>query len=163
MAKARVAMSVIMWATASCLPTGLPHCTRSLAHLRTISRQALAVPTEVFGIESRPSFRVVRAILRPRPSDPIRFSAGTRTFVKLITALASAFSPMKWQRCSTFTPGHAVSTTNALILRVFGSTAITTSSLARVPFVHQSFRRSRRPSSRRWWRGARDRSPPRAR
>ena len=56
-----------------------------------------------------------------------------------MTAFASARRPMKWQRCSTLTPGQAVSTTNALIFRVFGSTAITTSSFASVPFVHQSF------------------------
>jgi hypothetical protein len=61
-----------------------------------------------------------------------------RTSVKRMTALASARSPMKWQRCSTFTPGQSVSTTKALILRVAGSTAITTSSLAIVPFVVQS-------------------------
>ena len=45
---------------------------------------------------------------------------------------------MKWQRCSTFTPGHWVSTTKALIFRVWGSIAITTSSFASVPFVVQS-------------------------
>ena len=90
MAKVVAAMSAILWAMASCLPTGRPHCTRSAAHLRQISRQSLAVPTEPFGIERRPSLRVVRAILRPLPSSPIRFSAGTRTFLKLITALARA-------------------------------------------------------------------------
>ena len=115
-------MSAIWCAIASCLPTGRPHCTRSLAQVRQISRQSLAVPTEPLGIDSRPSFKVVRAIFSPRPSSPIRFSAGTRTFLKLITALASARRPMKWQRCSTLTPGQPVSTTKALIFFVFGST-----------------------------------------
>jgi hypothetical protein len=82
---------------------------------------------------------VVRAILSPLPSWPIRFSAGTRTFLKLMTALASARRPMKWQRCSTLTPGMSVSTTKALIFLFLGSAAITTRSLARVPLVHQSF------------------------
>src|SRR2546429_8375196 len=53
---------------------------------------------------------------------------------------------MKWQRCSTFTPGHAVSTMNAVICRfsfpfttLDGVRAITTSSSALVPLVHHSF------------------------
>src|SRR5438034_9788860 len=53
---------------------------------------------------------------------------------------------MKWQRCSTFTPGHAVSTMNAVICRLSfpfttldGVRAITTSSSALVPLVHHSF------------------------
>ncbi len=76
--------------------------------------------------------------MSPRPSAPIRFAAGTRTFLKLITALARALRPMKWHRCSTLTPGHSVSTTKALIFRVRGSAAITTRSRAMVPLVHQS-------------------------
>src|SRR2546425_9578158 len=57
-----------------------------------------------------------------------------------------AFRPMKWQRCSTFTPGHAVSTMNAVICRfslpfttLDGVRAITTSNSALVPLVHHSF------------------------
>src|SRR6266849_10646875 len=53
---------------------------------------------------------------------------------------------MKWQRCSTFTPGQAVSTMNAVICRfslpfttLDGVRAITTSSSALVPLVHHSF------------------------
>src|SRR5438046_8700074 len=53
---------------------------------------------------------------------------------------------MKWQRCSTFTPGHAVSTMNAVICRfsfpfttLDGVRAITTRSSALVPLVHHSF------------------------
>ena len=53
--------------------------------------------------------------------------------------LARALSPMKRQRCSTFTPGQSVSTMKQLIFFVFGSRAMTTSSSASVPFVHQSF------------------------
>ena len=45
---------------------------------------------------------------------------------------------MKWQRCTTSTPGQSVSTMNAVIL--FGPVrAITTISSAMVPLVHQSF------------------------
>ena len=70
------AMSAILWAIASCLPIGL-------APLHALVRPAAddlearpwRCPTQMFGIESRPSLRVVRAILRPLPSSPIRFSA----------------------------------------------------------------------------------------
>src|ERR1043166_9116284 len=53
---------------------------------------------------------------------------------------------MKWHRCSTFTPGHVVSTMNAVICRfslplttLDGVRAMTTISSALVPLVHQSF------------------------
>ena len=53
---------------------------------------------------------------------------------------------MKWQRCTTSTPGQSVSTMNAVIcffslpLTIFdGVRAITTSSSALVPLVHHSF------------------------
>ncbi len=64
-----------------------------------------------------------------------------------MTPFASAFSPMNRQRYSTFTPGQSVSTTNALIFLVCGSRAITTSSSASVPSVHQSFSPFRMKSS----------------
>ena len=138
-AKVRAAMSEILWVIASCLPMGLPHCTRSFDQRRTTPRQAFTVPTEMLGMESRPSLRVVSAILRPLPSWPIRFSAGTRTSLKSITAFEIARRPMKRQRCSTLTPGQSASTTKVLIFFVPGSMAMTTSSFASVPFVVQSF------------------------
>ena len=69
----------------------------------------------------------------------MRFSTGTFTSVKRITALASARRPMNWQRCTISTPGMAASTTKAEIFSVSGWRAITTNSSAMVPFVHQSF------------------------
>ena len=137
-AKVVAVMSAILCAMASCLPICLPHCTRLFAQRRHISMQVLAVPTEPLGIDSRPSLSVVSAILRPRPSSPIKFSAGTRTFSKVMTALANARKPMKWQRSVTSTPSQSVSTTKALILSISGCCAITTSNFASVPFVHQS-------------------------
>ena len=83
--------------------------------------------------------RVVSAILRPRPSLPIRFSAGTATLVKRMAALASARRPMNRQRCVTSTPGQPASTTKALMASVRGLRAITTRNSAMVPLVHQSF------------------------
>ena len=138
MAKVVAAMSAMRWATASCLPTGRPHCTRSAAHSRAMFSATLALPTQMLGMERRPSLSVVSAIFRPLPSPPTRFSAGTRTFVKRIWALLIAFRPMNRQRCSTTTPGQAVSTMKALVRLVPGATAITTSRSASVPFVHQS-------------------------
>ena len=91
-------------------PRACPTARARLAQ-RTIPRQTLAVPTEMLGIERRPSLSVVSAIFSPLPSLPIRFAAGMRTSLKRITALASARRPMKWQRCSTVTPGQSVSTT----------------------------------------------------
>jgi hypothetical protein len=74
------------------------------------------------------------------------FSRGTFTLVKRMTPFSIAFSPMKRDRCTTSTPGQLVSTMNAVIcFRGFpltilsGVRAITTSSSARVPLVHQSF------------------------
>ena len=139
MAKALVARSATLTATASCLPIGTPHCTRALPHLRQSSRPALAIPAVVAGSVSRPVLRVTSATRRPSPSRPIRFSRGTFTSSKLITPLASALSPMKRLRCSTLTPSQSISTTKALMRLVFGLRAMTTISSASVPFVHQSF------------------------
>ena len=72
---------------ASCLPIGLPHCTRSLAQARLISRHRLAAATAATGSVSRPVLRVMRASLRPLPSPHNTFSLGIRTFVKRITPL----------------------------------------------------------------------------
>src|SRR3989442_1414722 len=48
-AKAVPAMKAIFWATASCWPTGRPHCTRSVPHSRAILREYLAVPAQMAG------------------------------------------------------------------------------------------------------------------
>ena len=58
-------MNAILAATASCSPTGRPHCTRSLDHSRAIFRHHLPPPAHIAGSESRPVFSVVSAILRP--------------------------------------------------------------------------------------------------
>jgi len=132
-------MLAILCAMASCFPIGTPHCLRSFDQPRTISRQRLPMPAHVAGSVSRPVLSVMRAILRPFPSSPTKFSFGTRTLSKLMTPLARALRPMKRQRCSTFTPGQSASTMKQLIFFVFGSRAMTTKSSAMVPFVHQSF------------------------
>ena len=146
MANVLAAIDPIIWATASCLPTGAPHCTRSLAQFRTISRHRLPAATEDAGRVRRPVLSVMSASLRPLPSFQRMFSRGTRTSWKRITPFSIPFRPMNSHRRTTSTPGQSVSTMNAVICRrsrpltIFeGVRAITTSSSATVPFVHHSF------------------------
>ena len=60
---------------------------RSPAHFLEISRSRFETPTHAAGKVSRPVFKVVSATLRPAPSFEIMFSRGTRTSLKLTTAL----------------------------------------------------------------------------
>jgi hypothetical protein len=99
------AMNAIFCATASCLPTGWPHCTRSLANSRAVFVAHFAVPTQIAGSASRPVLSVVSAILRPWPSCPITFSRGTKTFSSRVTEFSIPRRPMNALRCSTVTPG----------------------------------------------------------
>src|SRR3954463_16254237 len=48
------AMKAIFCATASCLPTGWPHCTRSLPNSRTTFVAHFATPTQMAGSARRP-------------------------------------------------------------------------------------------------------------
>src|SRR5258706_149408 len=68
-------MKEIFLATASCSPIGNPHCTRSPDHSLAIFMASFAAAAQLAGSESLPVFSVVRAIFRPWPSAPIRFSA----------------------------------------------------------------------------------------
>ena len=102
------AMKAIFCATASCWPTGLPHCTRSLDHSRAILVDSLATPRQIAGSARRPVLSVVRAILRPWPSLPITFSAGTKTSSSSVTEFSIPRRPMNWLRCSTLTPSLRV-------------------------------------------------------
>jgi hypothetical protein len=81
------AIAPIFWAMASCLPMARPHCTRSLAQERTISRQRCAAATAEMGRVSRPVLSVIRASFSPLPSPHSTFSRGTLTSVKRITPL----------------------------------------------------------------------------
>jgi hypothetical protein len=140
------AIMPIFCAIASCLPIGTPHCTRSLAQVRAICVIALPTPAQLAGSVRRPVLSVMSASLSPRPSPQMMFSRGTLTFLNAMTPFSIALRPMKRQRCVTSTPGHSVSTMNAVIcLRglplttLSGVRAITTRRSARVPLVHQSF------------------------
>ena len=59
------AMNAIFCATASCLPTGWPHWTRSADHSRAIFVASFAVPRQIAGSARRPVFSVVSAIFSP--------------------------------------------------------------------------------------------------
>jgi hypothetical protein len=156
-AKVLAAIIEIFSATASCLPMGAPHCTRSRPQVRDTCSSALLPPATLAGSVRRPVLSVISASLSPFPSPQRMFSRGTFTLVKRITPFSIALSPMKRQRWAISTPGQSASTMNAVIFflaRPFtctsGVRAITTNSSARVPLVHQSFsplRMKWRPSS----------------
>ena len=147
-AYAVAAMKAIFPATASCCPTGRPHCTRSADHSRAIFSDHLPVAEHIAGIDSRPALSVVSAIFSPSPSLPSRFSTGTRTWCSRVSPFSMPRSPMKPLRRSTVMPGALPSTTNAVMPprppACFGTRAITTSSSATTPLVVHSFT----PSSR---------------
>ena len=65
-------MNEIFLATASCSPTGRPHCTRSRDHSLAIFNASFPVAAQLAGSDSRPVFSVVSAIFRPWPSAPMR-------------------------------------------------------------------------------------------
>lgn len=140
-------MKEIFAPTASCSAIGLPHCSRAADHSRAIFRHHLPAATQDAGSERRPVLRVVRAILRPAPSGPMRFAAGTLTWWKRVTPFSMPRRPMKALRFSTVMPGESVSTTKAVMPPLpsadFGTRAITTRRSAITPLVVQSFTPSR--------------------
>ena len=137
-------MNASFCATASCLPIGLPHCTRSVDHSRAILVAHFDAPTAIAISASRPVFRVVSAILSPSPSRAIRFSSGTNTSLRIVTEFSIPRRPMNALRCRTVTPSLLYGSTNALIPprwpSLLGTFAITTTMSATVPFVAHSLR-----------------------
>src|SRR5215467_1482099 len=108
-------MNEIFVATASCSPTGRPHCTHSRDHSLAIFVATFPAATQLAGSDSRPVFSVVRAIFRPWPSLPIRLVAGTTTSWNLVSPFSRPRRPMNAFRRSTVTPGALPSTTKAVI------------------------------------------------
>src|SRR5439155_339165 len=94
------------------------------ARAQRIRRLVAALAAQVAGSVSLPVFRVTSASFSPRPSASSRFSFGTRTSVNRMTPFSIAFNPMKWQRWTTSTPGHAFSTMKAEIFPVSGCFAM---------------------------------------
>src|ERR1051325_2811032 len=140
------AIQLIFAATASCLPIGAPHCTRSFAHSFAICTMRRPPAAQPAGMVRRPVLSVMSASLRPRPSPHRRCSFGMKTLLNLISTLPMPRRPMNWQRCAISTPGVSVSRMKAEIcffsfpFTTFGGVcAITTMTSAFRPFVHHSF------------------------
>jgi hypothetical protein len=89
--------------------------TRWLANSRAIFVAHLHTPAQMAGNAKRPVFSVARAILRPMPSRPITFSAGTKTSVYRVWEFSIPRSPMNSQRASTTTPSVPLGTIKAVI------------------------------------------------
>ena len=104
-----------IWAIASCFPTGAPHWTRSPAHCRQTSSEALPAVEQNAGSDKRPVLSVINASFKPSPSPQSRFSFGTRTSVKRMTPLDRPLRPMKLHVRTTSTPGQSASTMKAEI------------------------------------------------
>src|ERR1044072_2345552 len=69
----------VSWTSAIAEPT----CLRSLVYFTASSRQRWAPPREQAPMLRRPPSSPIIAIRKPSPSPPTRFSAGTRTRVKM--------------------------------------------------------------------------------
>src|ERR687884_277855 len=74
-----VAMSAIMKLTPWFIAIGMPNWTRSFEYCAAYSKAARATPTAPAAVPGRVRSSVRIAILKPSPSAPSRFAAGTRT------------------------------------------------------------------------------------
>ena len=72
-------MSATMKPTAWCIAIGRSKVTRSFEYSSACSYAACATPTAPIAVPGRVKSSVAIAILKPSPSSPSRFSAGTRT------------------------------------------------------------------------------------
>jgi hypothetical protein len=89
----------------------------SFAYSSACSYAACATPTAPIAVPGRVKSSVAIAILKPSPSSPSRFSAGTRTSWSANADVSVARWPI-FSRCfSIATPGVPISTTNADIPR----------------------------------------------
>ena len=120
-AKVVAAMSAIMCAIASCLPIGWPHCTRAAAQLAADLEAALGGAHRAVG-DRQPA--VVERGERDLEALALLADQVLARHAHVVEARSPRWRapcrPMKWQRCSTSTPGQAVSTTKALIFLLFG-------------------------------------------
>src|SRR3972149_5281521 len=77
--------------------------------------EALAIPRACAAIPMRPPSRVFMATLKPSPSFPRRFFAGTRTSSKMIEDVADALIPIFFSGFPREIPFHFMSTPKAVI------------------------------------------------
>ena len=102
------AMKASFCATASCLPIGRPHWTRSAAHSRATLVAHLEALAAIAISARRPVFSVLSAILSPSPSRAIRFSSGTKTSFRTVTEFSIPRIPMNALRRTTVMPSVLV-------------------------------------------------------
>ena len=90
-----------------------PNCLRSLMYstLSLISRSA--TPTQTAEMCSRPRSSTCIATLKPSPSWPSRFSAGTRTLSKITSQIWAPCWPIFFSGLPTERPGRLRSTKKA--------------------------------------------------
>ncbi len=110
-----VAMSASMNCSAWFSMTGRPNCSRSRVNATEASRAAWARPTEQAAMPSRPPSSAARATLKPMPSSPTRFAAGTRHPSNRSSRMGEACQPILSSTLPNSNPSQPFSTTNAEI------------------------------------------------
>ena len=106
-------MSAIMKLTPWCIAIGTSNVTRSFAYSTACSYAACATPTAPIAVPGRVKSSVAIAILKPSPSSPSRFSAGTRTSWSANADVSVARCPILSRCFSIVTPGVSIGTMNA--------------------------------------------------
>ena len=106
-------MSAIMSCTNWYLPISWPNVLRSFAYLTDASRQARTTPTAPAATVNRPWSSECMAILKPSPSAPTRFSAGTCTLSKNSSPVDPAQTPSLFGICRASMPSQSSSMMNA--------------------------------------------------
>mmetsp|Transcript_52398 Transcript_52398/g.131702 ORF Transcript_52398/g.131702 Transcript_52398/m.131702 type:complete len:359 (+) Transcript_52398:260-1336(+) len=109
-----MAMSASMKATAWWLAMACPIVLRCSEYAVASSRQRCASPTAPDPTMGRVRSKAPMAILKPMPSLPSRFSAGTATFSNVIPRVSDARWPMLISLRPLVMPGESASTMNAV-------------------------------------------------
>ncbi len=115
---------------------------RCIAYERARSSAPCEIPTACAATPGRVRSSVIIANLKPSPSRPSRFSAGTSQSVKISSAVCDPLMPIFSSMRPTEKPGKSFSTMKALIPRVptFGSViAKMELTCASPPFVMKRF------------------------
>mmetsp|Transcript_17854 Transcript_17854/g.54891 ORF Transcript_17854/g.54891 Transcript_17854/m.54891 type:complete len:405 (+) Transcript_17854:129-1343(+) len=112
-----VAMSASMKLSAWCSAMGLPMVLRSLAYASASSVARRATPTAPAATGGRVLSKAPMAILKPAPSWPSTFSAGTTTSSKKSGRVSEQRWPMLMSLSPTVMPGESASTMKPVIFR----------------------------------------------
>ncbi len=109
-----VAMSATRKLTPWFMAIGMPNWTRSFVYSTESSKAACATPTAPTAVPGRVKSSVCMAILKPSPSSPSRFAAGTTTSWKATAEVSVARCPILSRCFSIVTPGVSMGITNAV-------------------------------------------------